>query len=72
MMKLEEKRGTEQLLKITCKVGHSLRTSVSRVAYTMFNIRAKNYISEKNDEIHLSRKGSSKNSYNTEKSSDKV
>ena len=47
MMKLEEKGETEQLLKIACKVGHSLRTSVSRVAYTMFNIRAKNYISEK-------------------------
>ena len=35
----------------------------------MFNIRAKNCISEKNEEIHLSRKRSGKNSYNTEKRS---
>ena len=56
MMKLGEKEETEQLFQSTCKVGHNLRKYISRVAFTMFNVRAKNYASEKNDEIHKSQK----------------
>ena len=47
MLKLGEKEETEQLFKSTCKVGHNLRKYISRVAFMMFNGRAKNYASEK-------------------------
>ena len=50
--KLKEKDETAQLLSVKFRKGHELGNSISRIAFSMFNIKARNYASEKKDEIH--------------------
>ena len=61
LKKLEENNDTKPLLSIKCPSGHPLTRCISRVAFSIFNINAKNYVAEMNDEIHRSNKRSSKN-----------
>ena len=35
-----------KLLEIKCNLGHSHRNNISRIAFTMFNVTAKNYVEE--------------------------
>ena len=43
-----------KLLDIECTKGHDQEKSIRRIAFTIFNISAKNYVSELNDEINKS------------------
>ena len=54
--KLMEKQETLQLFSLKCTNGHKMDHCIERLAFTMFNIRAKNYVSERNDELHKNAK----------------
>ena len=54
--KLMEKQQTSKLFSLKCTSGHKMDCCIDRVAFTMFNIRAKNYIAERNDIIHQNNK----------------
>ena len=56
LAKLEEKNTTNSILVTTCGMKHEFKTHVRHIAGVMFNLFAKNMVSEYNDEIHKQRK----------------
>ncbi len=53
---LENDDDASGLITMKCAKGHTNSKYLQRVAFTIFNINAKNYVSELNDQIHLTRK----------------
>jgi hypothetical protein len=60
MHKLESCQNTMGLLETKCGSNHSFSSYVKKIGKTMFNLFAKNLISEENSKIHKSRKRASK------------
>ena len=50
---------SSELLKVKCSEGHSHIKHLRRTAFTIFNISAKNYASQKNDELRVKESNSS-------------
>ena len=47
----ESDNSCEKMINGKCEQGHSFRKFIRRVSYSIFNISAKNFVSEKNDSI---------------------
>ena len=58
--KMEEQESTYSILEIQCKEKHSFLKHTKHISVAMFNLFAKNFISECNSKIHASRKRTSK------------
>ena len=56
MCKMNEQDSTNLLLELKCKSGHNFDSVARKIAIAMFNMFAKNLISEENSEIHKNRK----------------
>ena len=56
MKKIEDNDETAALLNDECRSNHSFRLLVPQIAMKIFNIVAKNFINERNDNIHKERK----------------
>ena len=53
---MKSNENTLGLYSMKCAKGHSHCSHMQRIAFTIFNINAKNYVSELNDKIHENRK----------------
>ena len=60
LYKLQDSDETISLLKATCDKGHDFKEFIRKIASSMFNMVAKNIVQEINNEIHTSRKRTSK------------
>ena len=59
IQQLQDDFNTTNILKVECEKGHKFQSSVRTIAFSMFNLFAKNYAQEQNDELHAQRKRSS-------------
>ena len=56
MKVLENEENTEGLLNLKCIKGHEQGNSFRQIAFTIFNINAKNFSSQLNDAVHKEKK----------------
>ena len=54
--KLQERNATKAILETICNSNHNFKAHIKHIAGAMFNLFAKNMVSEFNDEIHKQRK----------------
>ena len=70
MSMLENDEYTVKLMSIKCEKGHNHNKNLCRVAFTIFNISAKNYVSEVKDKLREFKKN--KDKYKQSKSARKI
>ena len=57
MKVLENEENTKGLLNLKCRKRHEQGNSLRQIAFTIFNINAKNFLSQLNDAVHKEKKG---------------
>ena len=58
IQQLKDDTNTAGILTAECEKGHKFETRVRTIAFCMFNMFAKNYVQERNDELHAQRRRS--------------